>query len=189
MIKQFRRLFFRSQKTKLFHELFFLVFLRKMDTNMASKIEKIMSKKNTWNEVEKTSTICVKSDAVRPVKNDFSIGRVLKNLKNQRCEQLRKYVKTWCQNTTEITEKWALELNKKRCLKTYPKNSENNQKWLQKCTPQDTLKHNKNTENLFQNLTKKRLQIGGRQLGVNQSFGAEGGVCGDPVKRHILRKA
>ena len=42
--KLFRWLFFRSQKTKLFHELFFLVFWFKMDTKIAPKVEKIMSK-------------------------------------------------------------------------------------------------------------------------------------------------
>ena len=42
--KQFRWLFFRSQKNKLFHELFFCFFWLKMDTKMASKVEKIMSK-------------------------------------------------------------------------------------------------------------------------------------------------
>jgi len=42
--KHLRGLFFRSQKNKLFHELFFIVFWRKMGTKMASKVEKIMAK-------------------------------------------------------------------------------------------------------------------------------------------------
>ena len=133
--KQFRWLFFRSQKTKRFHELFFCLFWLKMDTKMASKVEKIMSRMAFEMMSKKKTTKGVKSDAVTPVKNEFSTGRVVKNQENQRCEQLRKYVKKWGRNNTKITEKWALELNKKRCLKTYPKNSKNIQNWVQICTP------------------------------------------------------
>ena len=133
--KQLRWLLFRSQKTKLFHELFFIVFWRKIDTTMASKVAKIMSKMTLEMKSKKQNTKCVKSDAVRPVKNEFSIGMVVKNHENQRCEQLRKHVKKWRQNNIEISEKWALELNKKRCLKTDPKKSQNTQKWRQKWTP------------------------------------------------------
>ena len=120
--------FFRSH----FRKLFFL----KNDAKWSSKpkSQENIVKNDTWNEVEKTCTKCVKIDAAGPVKNEFSNGRVVKNHENQRCEQLRKHVKNWCQTSTEITEKWALELNKKRCLKTYTKNSKNTQKWLQKWT-------------------------------------------------------
>ena len=59
---------------------------------MASKVDNIMSKM-TLEMKSKKQAKCVKSDAVRPVKNEFSIGMVVKNHENQRCEQLRKYVK------------------------------------------------------------------------------------------------
>ena len=115
---------------------FFSEKLCQMDTNMASKVEKILSQMTLKMKSNKTCTKWVKIDAAGPAKNEFSNGRVVKNHENQRCGQLRKHVKKWCQTSTEITEKWALELNKKRCLKTYPKKSKNTQKWRQKWTPE-----------------------------------------------------
>ena len=117
---------FSQPKKQAFPRAVFLPFLAQNGHQNGFKSWENHVKNDTWNEVEKTSTKCVKSDAVRPVKNEFSIGRVVKNHENQRCEQLRKYVKKWGQHNTKIMEKWALELNKKRCLKTYPKNSKNN---------------------------------------------------------------
>ena len=149
---------FSQPKKQAFPRAVFLPFLAQNGHQNGFKSWENHVKNDTWNEVEKTSTKCVKSDAVRPVKNEFSIGRVVKNHENQRCEQLRKYVKKWGRNNTKITEKWALELNKKRCLKTYPKKAKNIQNWVQIWTPQNTLKHKKNKENRFQNLTKKSLQ-------------------------------
>jgi hypothetical protein len=48
---------------------------------------------------------------------------------------VQKHVKKGCQNIIKIYEKWALELNKKRCLKTYPKKSKNVQKMTPKWIP------------------------------------------------------
>ena len=127
---------FSQPKKQAFPRAVFYSFLAQNGHQNGFKSWENHGKNDTWNEVEKTSTKCVKSDAVRPVKNEFSIGRVVKNHENQRCEELRKHVKKWGLNNTEITEKWALELNKRRCLKTDPKKSQNTQKWRQKWTPE-----------------------------------------------------
>ena len=50
-----------------------------MDTNMASKVEKILSKMTLKMKSNKTCTKCVKIDAAGPVENEFSNGRVVKN--------------------------------------------------------------------------------------------------------------
>ena len=50
-----------------------------MEPQIASKSQENMVKNDTWNEVEKTSTKCVKIDATGPVENEFSNGRVVKN--------------------------------------------------------------------------------------------------------------
>ena len=42
-----------------------------------------------------------------------------------------KFRQQMCKQITQIYEKWTLELNKKRCLKTYPHKSKN----VQKMTP------------------------------------------------------
>ena len=83
---------FSQPKKKLFHELFYFVFWREMDTQIVSKVKEIMSKLTLEMKSKKTSIKGVKSDAVRLVKNEFSIGRVVKNHENQRCVQLRKHV-------------------------------------------------------------------------------------------------
>ena len=127
---------FSQPKKQAFPRAVFLPFLAQNGHQNGFKSWENHVKNDTWNEVEKTSTKCVKSDAVRPVKNEFSIGRVVKNHENQRCEQLRKYVKKWGRNNTKITGKWALELNKRRCLKTDPNKSQNTPKWRQKWTPE-----------------------------------------------------
>ena len=147
--KQLRWLFFSHPKNNAFPRTVFHSFLAQNGHQNGFKSWENHFKNDTWNEIEKKITKCVTSVAVRPLKNKFSNGRVVKNHENQRCGQLRKHVKKWCQNTIEITEKWTLELNKKRCFKTYPKNSKNIQTWVQKCTPQDTLKHKKNKETAF----------------------------------------
>ena len=48
---------------------------------------------------------------------------------------MQKHVKKGRQHITKIYEKWTLELNKKRCLKTYPKKSKNAQKLTPKWVP------------------------------------------------------
>ena len=53
-------------------------FLKKYATQIASKSQENIVKNDTWNEVEKACTKCVKIDAVGPVKNEFSNGRVVK---------------------------------------------------------------------------------------------------------------
>ena len=50
-----------------------------MEPQIASKSQENMVKNDTWNEVEKTSTKCVKIDAAGPVENEFSNGRVVQN--------------------------------------------------------------------------------------------------------------
>ena len=49
-----------------------------MEPQMALKIKANVRKNETWNEVEKTCTKCVKIDAAGPVKNEFSIGVLYK---------------------------------------------------------------------------------------------------------------
>ena len=43
---------------------------------------------------------------------------------------MQKHVKKGCQNIIKIYEKWTLELNKKRCLKTYSNKAKNVQKMI-----------------------------------------------------------
>ena len=96
-------------------------------------------KNDTWNEVEKTSTKCVKSDAVRPVKKRvFDWKGCRKSLKPE-VRTIANIWQKWYQNIIEISEKWALELNKKRCLKTYPKKSKKNQKMTPESIPESDL--------------------------------------------------
>ena len=49
-----------------------------MEPQMPPKVEK-KNENDTWNEVEKTCTKCIKMDAAGPVKNKFSNGRAVKN--------------------------------------------------------------------------------------------------------------
>ena len=81
--KQLRWLFFRSQKTSFSTSCVFAFLAQNGHQNFFKSWENHV-KNDTWNEVEKTSTKYVKSDAVRLVKNEFSIERVVKNHENQR---------------------------------------------------------------------------------------------------------
>ena len=50
-----------------------------MEPQIASKSQENIVKNDTWNEIEKACTKCVKIDAAGPVKNEFSNGKVVKN--------------------------------------------------------------------------------------------------------------
>ena len=49
---------------------------------------------------------------------------------------MQKHVKKGRQHITKIYEKWTLELNKTRCLKTYPTKLKNVQKMTPKWVPE-----------------------------------------------------
>ena len=74
-----------------------------MDTKMASKVDTILSKMT--------------------LKNPPFIF-------NGNTQKSNRKSKKWCQNIIKIYEKLTLELNKKRCLKTYSKKTKNVQKMI-----------------------------------------------------------
>ena len=74
-----------------------------MDTKMASKVDTILSKMT--------------------LKNPPFIF-------NGNTQKTNRKSKKWCQNIIKIYEKLTLELNKKRCLKTYSKKAKNVQKMI-----------------------------------------------------------
>ena len=74
-----------------------------MDTKMASKVDTILSKMT--------------------LKNPPFIF-------NGNTQKTNRKSKKWCQHIIKIYEKLALELNKKRCLKTYSKKAKNVQKMI-----------------------------------------------------------
>ena len=93
--------FFRSQKNKLFHELFFCLFWFKMDTKMASKVEKIMSKMTLEMKSKKQAQNVLKVMPWDLWKTSFrleGLSKIMKTRGANNCENMSK-------NEVEITPK------------------------------------------------------------------------------------
>ena len=134
--RQLRRVFFRSQKTELFHELFFLFFCRKMSTEMASKVEKIMSKMTLGMKSKTQDQNVLKVMPWDLWKSSF------------RLEGLSKIIKTRGANNCENMSKNDVKITPES-LKYEPWNS----------TKNDAQKHTQKIRKIIKNGSKNELPI------------------------------